>query len=132
MSGAFEVETIRIDATFGGEIDPFPERWECVGALPPWRVKVSLSLFFGLVWFGLVWFLVWFGLVWFGLVWFGLVVVFFRPDEKSRSGAVCIAYIMKEKKQPFIVTWREVKEKRRVIHPNDSFKQQLTSLEGRN
>ena len=47
----------------------------------------------------------------------------------SRSGAVCIAYMMKENQTPFLQTWREAKTLRRVIHPNDSFKTQLTAFE---
>ena len=49
----------------------------------------------------------------------------------SRSGAVCISYIMKEKKQKFLPTWRQCKEKRAVIHPNEGFKEQLTIFESK-
>jgi protein-tyrosine phosphatase len=47
----------------------------------------------------------------------------------SRSGAICIAYIMKENKSPFQITWQQTRQLRRVIHPNESFKRQLKSFE---
>jgi protein-tyrosine phosphatase len=43
----------------------------------------------------------------------------------SRSGSVCIGYVMKEEKKPFVETWRKLKEKRSLIHPNEYFKKRL-------
>lgn len=47
----------------------------------------------------------------------------------SRSGSVCCAYVMKQKKQGFLQTWNELKKKRSVIHPNEYFKAQLKQFE---
>lgn len=47
----------------------------------------------------------------------------------SRSGSVCISYIMKKTKRPFLEVWRECKTKRSVIHPNEGFKEQLKIFE---
>jgi protein-tyrosine phosphatase len=47
----------------------------------------------------------------------------------SRSGSVCIAYLMQTNGKGFLPTWREAKQLRSVIHPNDGFKAQLEAFE---
>ena len=47
----------------------------------------------------------------------------------SRSGAICIAYIMKYKKMKFIDALLFVRKKRQKINPNEGFIQQLREYE---
>mmetsp|Transcript_11211 Transcript_11211/g.27565 ORF Transcript_11211/g.27565 Transcript_11211/m.27565 type:complete len:186 (-) Transcript_11211:30-587(-) len=47
----------------------------------------------------------------------------------SRSGTVCIAYVMGKTGDPFLEVWRRLKKIRSVIHPNDEFRQMLEKIE---
>eukprot|EP01080_Neovahlkampfia_damariscottae_P006271 gene6271-10278_t len=47
----------------------------------------------------------------------------------SRSGSICIGYVMKEEKTNFLETWRKLKSIRSVIHPNEMFKKSLITFE---
>jgi len=43
----------------------------------------------------------------------------------SRSGTVCIGYIMSKTKLPFLTVWRQVRERRSLINPNENFQARL-------
>ena len=47
----------------------------------------------------------------------------------SRSGSICIGYVMKEEKLKFLETWRKLKKIRSIIHPNETFKKSLITFE---
>ena len=46
----------------------------------------------------------------------------------SRSGAMVIAYLIKEKGMNYDEALEYVREKRKCVHPNSGFKRQLLSL----
>jgi len=47
---------------------------------------------------------------------------------QSRSGTICIGYLMSKNKRSFREIWRQVKDRRSTIHPSENFQEQLLAL----